>query len=180
MKCLHCNAELPSHAKFCSFCGKQITSEIKCPKCGAKLPQGTIFCIECGIRIISNESNSTKNVQQPKEPRKIKPLVASDSIRLTLKTGKTTLLGTNTFGIFAISPSGVSFTTSSIISSKEDNHSYGFADIEATEFKRIHEGSQSYFGYVVTLKNGTIYNYLYSPFIVSHLEKIDQIIISQI
>ena len=43
-----------------------------------------------------------------------------------------------------------------------------------------HAGLQPYFGYIVTLKNGTIYNYVYSPVQKSHLEKIDRIIKSQI
>ena len=45
MKCSNCGAEIPSNAKFCEFCGSQITMEMKkeqeqlskegCPKCGS-------------------------------------------------------------------------------------------------------------------------------------------------
>ena len=178
MKCPNCNAELPNQAKFCSFCGKQMNAEIDCPKCGAKFPKGTVFCMECGTKLTSDKngtiSESTSNKFQSKST------VTNDSIRLSLQTGKATLFGTNTFGTFAISPTGVSFTASFTLSSKDVNHSYGFGDIKSTEFKMTHAGLQPYFGYIVSLKNGTIYNYVYSPAQKSHLEKIDRIIKNKI
>lgn len=164
MLCPNCNAELPNEAKFCSFCGQQLILEISCPKCGNKFPQGTVFCMECGTKLTSGQDKS---------------YVISDCIKLTLQTGKSTAFGTNTFGTFSVSPAGISYTATFTLSSKEVNHSYGFSDIKSTEFKMSHGGFQPFFGYTVILKNGTIYNYVYSPIQKTHLKEIDNIIRAQ-
>ena len=48
--CAHCGNALPSNAKFCLECGRQVLAEneIVCASCGAKTPKGK-FCLECGV-----------------------------------------------------------------------------------------------------------------------------------
>lgn len=50
--CGYCGAKLPSTAKFCFSCGKQIVgnSIILCPKCGKQTIKGK-FCSECGTKL---------------------------------------------------------------------------------------------------------------------------------
>ena len=49
--CYFCGGENPSHAKFCSSCGKAINLEddtIICHNCGSEMSKSSNFCNECG------------------------------------------------------------------------------------------------------------------------------------
>ena len=47
IKCWNCGAEVPADAKFCPYCGANLTP-IKCPKCGFVNSPGAKFCANCG------------------------------------------------------------------------------------------------------------------------------------
>ena len=49
--CLRCGKENDADAKFCNFCGKDLTEKPgarKCPKCGTTNPAHVLFCGTCG------------------------------------------------------------------------------------------------------------------------------------
>ena len=46
MKCLKCQHENPSGARFCNGCGQRM--DLSCPKCGKTNPPGSRFCNGCG------------------------------------------------------------------------------------------------------------------------------------
>src|SRR5215468_4486815 len=46
MKCLRCQHENPSQAKFCLDCGARLAH--RCSQCGTDLPAVAKFCLECG------------------------------------------------------------------------------------------------------------------------------------
>lgn len=52
MKCNKCNFDIPTDAKFCPNCGKEIEHLIKtsniCAKCHTPLPANALFCPDCG------------------------------------------------------------------------------------------------------------------------------------
>lgn len=55
--CPHCQAPLPSGAKFCSRCGTPV-QEIACPKCKQTLRKDDRFCPSCGTAVhIEKQSN---------------------------------------------------------------------------------------------------------------------------
>ena len=49
MRCLRCQSENPSQAKFCLECGARLA--LTCPKCRIELPAGANFCPECGSTV---------------------------------------------------------------------------------------------------------------------------------
>ena len=51
MRCLRCQSENPSQAKFCLECGARLA--LTCPKCRIELPAGANFCSECGESVTS-------------------------------------------------------------------------------------------------------------------------------
>jgi class 3 adenylate cyclase/predicted ATPase len=48
-KCLSCQHENPSGAKFCSQCGTRLA--LRCIKCSTELPGEAKFCLECGAPV---------------------------------------------------------------------------------------------------------------------------------
>ncbi len=46
--CPSCHTNVPANLKFCSECGRKMTSEVKCPFCGAAVLINMKFCGECG------------------------------------------------------------------------------------------------------------------------------------
>lgn len=50
--CSSCGAKNSLSNKFCSGCGKGLTSSTVCSSCGAQIPAGMKFCGECGKEII--------------------------------------------------------------------------------------------------------------------------------
>ena len=46
MKCVRCQHESPSGAKFCAECGAPLAQD--CTRCAAPLPPGAKFCTQCG------------------------------------------------------------------------------------------------------------------------------------
>ena len=77
MKCPNCGTVLPEGTKFCTECGKQISSEPTqtinqdaaqqqgsyCPNCGNSIPANTNFCVVCGAKI----NPQAQAAPQPKE-----------------------------------------------------------------------------------------------------------------
>jgi membrane protease subunit (stomatin/prohibitin family) len=51
LACPHCRAENPPQARFCSACGKEMTTTRHCPKCNAEAPGNAKFCPECGTTL---------------------------------------------------------------------------------------------------------------------------------
>ena len=49
--CPDCGSQNKKSAKFCTECGKKLTTSGVCSKCGAKLPASAKFCPECGNKI---------------------------------------------------------------------------------------------------------------------------------
>lgn len=48
MKCKYCGTELPKGTKFCTNCGKDLSSLRKCVKCGEIIDDDATFCPYCG------------------------------------------------------------------------------------------------------------------------------------
>ncbi len=48
MKCKYCGTELPKGTKFCTNCGKDLSSLRKCVKCGKIIDDDATFCPYCG------------------------------------------------------------------------------------------------------------------------------------
>lgn len=48
--CPHCQATIPTDAKFCPTCGKSVAppAALVCPECGTENPAGNRFCANCG------------------------------------------------------------------------------------------------------------------------------------
>jgi predicted amidophosphoribosyltransferase len=49
MKCLICQQDNQSRAKFCIECGRRLPAV--CAACGAALPEEARFCPDCGRRV---------------------------------------------------------------------------------------------------------------------------------
>lgn len=184
MNCPYCNREIPDKAKFCSFCGEAIVQKTICPKCGADLPDCSQYCLECGAKIHSDSITPQlkpvqRSSQEPMQPHLRESSFAPISITINYQTGKSAF-GTNTIGKLSVSSSGVEFTSSFSLSSKQVNHSYRFDQIRSTEFKMTRAGISPLFGYRVTLKDGTLHQYVYSPVQKSKLQEIDAVIKSKI
>lgn len=56
MKCHFCGQEIPEEARFCAFCGKEVSKKRKCARCGAELMENAAFCMECGSKITGEDS----------------------------------------------------------------------------------------------------------------------------
>jgi len=67
MRCLKCQHENPTAAKFCMECGARL--EYVCSKCGAKLPPEAKFCMECGTKVVEAVPHREDGV--PVEPSAI-------------------------------------------------------------------------------------------------------------
>src|SRR6201993_2105742 len=55
MKCLRCQHENPSTAKFCEECGARLT--LSCPNCGSHVSTTAKFCPECAhpLKLVAGE-----------------------------------------------------------------------------------------------------------------------------
>lgn len=178
MKCSTCNREIPDHAKFCSYCGAKTERKLFCPSCGTGNPPQAAFCIQCGTGLAAGAAQEPP-VRREAKPSPPSPGITPDSVTVYYKTNKSAF-GTTTVGKLSISPSGVSFAVSFSLSTKSLNHSYSFSDIRATEFKMTRMGLQPQLGYNVTLKDGTVHEYAYDIIRKSALQRIDEVIRSQI
>lgn len=49
--CSNCNNENEDTAKFCRFCGKNISVQNICPKCGDITEENSSFCKKCGYEL---------------------------------------------------------------------------------------------------------------------------------
>ena len=67
MRCLKCQHENPTAAKFCMECGARL--EYVCSKCGAKLPPEAKFCMECGTKVV--QAVPHREGEAPVEPSAI-------------------------------------------------------------------------------------------------------------
>ncbi len=51
LSCPFCNAQNNQDAKFCSSCGKELSSKITCSKCGVEISSLDKFCSKCGSKV---------------------------------------------------------------------------------------------------------------------------------
>ena len=93
MKCNHCNAEVKDGAKFCPFCGAEISVEGKkrCPKCGAECLDEEQFCSQCGCSLETGEQAESflKEEEEADKGRssKLKYLIACIALIVALLGG---------------------------------------------------------------------------------------------
>ncbi len=64
MRCVSCQYENPSGARFCQECGTRLT--LGCTNCGAALPTAAKFCPECGTPAASESRERDLRVYTPK------------------------------------------------------------------------------------------------------------------
>ena len=192
MKCNNCNQELPENAKFCFSCGAKVGNPF-CMNCGAKVVEGAKFCMMCGASLSSETKRAEPEYVKTErtepeyaETERTEPEYAETeraeaipnlSVSVNLQTGTTTLFRAASSGKLTVSESGVSYVKSF---GSASSHTYAFADIQNTEFKMTRTGLQPWFGYKIHLKNGTVYTYIYSPFLKSKMVELDQAIRSQL
>ena len=192
MICPECNREIPDVAKFCSYCGCTIQTQRNCPACGEPYKAGAVFCAQCGMRL-GEKTPGRQNTYgatpanggyaaphtYDSTPAPGSSYVNTESVTLNYSTGTNTIFGAMSLGKLTVSPAGVNFAVSFTLSSKNINHSYRFDEIQSTEFKMTRAGLQPYLSYRVTLKNGTVHNYIYSIIQKAALQRIDATIRSQ-
>ncbi len=182
MRCNKCNQELPDNAKFCFSCGAKVGDPV-CMNCGAKVVEGAKFCMMCGASLNSETHHAQTDCSENNYSKNdCSETIHSDtvpnlSVSVNLQTGTNTMFGALSSGKLTISESGVSYVKSFGTGS---SHTYSFADIQNTEFKMTRTGLQPWAGYKIHLKNGTVYTYIYSPFLKSKMVELDQAIRSQL
>jgi len=69
MKCLKCQHENPSDARFCNGCGQKL--ELACPKCGKTNPLGSKFCNGCGYNLTLPSEPALKELSFDEKIKKI-------------------------------------------------------------------------------------------------------------
>lgn len=78
-------------------------------------------------------------------------------------------------GKITVTPTGIFFKNNALTGYSGD-HSYTLDEIDSTEFKITHIFVVPARGYIVTLKNGDVYTYTFSPFQAKAINRIDRFI----
>jgi class 3 adenylate cyclase/tetratricopeptide (TPR) repeat protein len=58
MKCLRCEQDNPTHARFCLGCGAGLM--LACGSCGVELPGGARFCVHCGQAVAAGTASAIR------------------------------------------------------------------------------------------------------------------------
>lgn len=162
-----------------------------CNKCGKQIPDGSAFCSFCGASLnnVNNNESSGFNdpntgcsataappVNQQQHGNQFIPV----SVLVNLMTGSgMTVFSSTSAGTLEAGPDAVSYEAK-LIGVQRYSHSYLYSEIAHTEMKMTHLGLMPQAGYIVTLKDGKKYTYIYSPIFRNKILALDEAIKSKI
>src|SRR5262245_24576191 len=90
MKCVYCQRENRTGAKFCEQCGKPLSRV--CPSCGSELSAQAKFCVDCGHQLPSTDATDRVRVLQNYTPKHLAEKILSSRSALEGERKQVTVL----------------------------------------------------------------------------------------